>query len=173
MSLRQFINGSGELHFEGVFLSPRIIKEALEKRFRLVTIVEFPHHVQYKIIRLFRLYRGPAIFPQARIDIAIRKDNSHSSLYWHFIWPEYYVFLISFIILFAVVVLDNVNGVKPSLLTDRFELCILPHGSTATYRISRGWYHVICRGNEKRNIFRDDADRDQLFGILSANLKLY
>ena len=35
------------------------------------------------------------------------------------------------------------------------------------------WYHVTCRGNEKRNIFRDDADRDRLLEILSANLKLY
>ena len=107
MSLRQFINGSGELHFEGVFLSPRIMKEALEKRFRLVTIEESPHHVQYRIIRLFRLYGGPAFLPQARIDITIRKDSSHSSLYWYFVWPEYYVFLVSFIILFAVVVLDR------------------------------------------------------------------
>jgi putative transposase len=35
------------------------------------------------------------------------------------------------------------------------------------------WYHVSCRGNEKRDIFRDDAGRDQFLGILSANLKLY
>jgi len=35
------------------------------------------------------------------------------------------------------------------------------------------WYHVTCRGNEKRNIFRDDADRDKWLAILSANLKLY
>jgi REP element-mobilizing transposase RayT len=35
------------------------------------------------------------------------------------------------------------------------------------------WYHVTCRGNEKRNIFRDDADREKLLEILSANLKLY
>ncbi len=34
------------------------------------------------------------------------------------------------------------------------------------------WYHVTCRGNEKRNIFRDDPDRDKLLEILSANLKL-
>ena len=38
---------------------------------------------------------------------------------------------------------------------------------------SGAWYHVTCRGNEKRNIFRDDADRDKLIEILSANLKLY
>jgi REP element-mobilizing transposase RayT len=35
------------------------------------------------------------------------------------------------------------------------------------------WYHVTCRGNEKRNIFRDDADRAKWLEILSANLKLY
>ncbi len=35
------------------------------------------------------------------------------------------------------------------------------------------WYRVSCRGNEERNIFRDDADRDKLLEILSANLKLY
>jgi len=35
------------------------------------------------------------------------------------------------------------------------------------------WYHVTCRGNEKRNIFRDDADRDKWLEILSADLKLY
>jgi hypothetical protein len=105
--MKQFINGNGELHFQGVFLSPRVVKEALEKKFRLITIEESSHHVRYKIIRFFRLYGGPAIFPQARIDITIRKNNSHSSLYWHFIWPEYYVFLVSFIILFAVVVLDG------------------------------------------------------------------
>ena len=35
------------------------------------------------------------------------------------------------------------------------------------------WYHVTCRGNEKRKIFRDGADRDGFLEILSANLKLY
>ena len=35
------------------------------------------------------------------------------------------------------------------------------------------WYHVTCRGNEKRNIFRDEADRKKFLKILSDNLKLY
>ncbi len=35
------------------------------------------------------------------------------------------------------------------------------------------WYHVTCRGNEQKNIFRDDADREELLEILSANLDLY
>ena len=116
MSLRQFINGSGELHFEGAFLSPRIVKEALQKRFRLVPIEESSSHLRYKIVRFFRLYGGPAIFPQARIDITIRKDNSRSSLYWHFAWPEYYAFIVSFIILFAVVVFDKGTQIIPFLI---------------------------------------------------------
>ncbi len=35
------------------------------------------------------------------------------------------------------------------------------------------WDHVACRGDEKRNIFRDDADSGRLLEILSASLKLY
>ena len=116
MSLKQFFNGSGELHFENSFLSPRIVKEALERRFRLVAIEESTSHLQYKIIRFIRLYGGPAIFPQARIDITIHKENSRSSLYWHFIWPEYYVFLVSFIVLFAVVVFEKGMQAIPFLL---------------------------------------------------------
>ena len=75
------------------------------KKFRLIVIEESSRHVRYKIVRFLRLYGGPAIFPQARIEITIRKENSRSSLYWHFIWPEYYVFLVSFIVLSTVVLL--------------------------------------------------------------------
>jgi hypothetical protein len=116
MPLSQFFNGSGELHFEDVFLSPRIVKEALEKKFRLVTIDESSSHVRYIIIRLFRLYGGPWFFPQERIVITISRDNSRFSLYWRFIWPEYYVWLTSFIILLAVVVFDKGIHAIPVLL---------------------------------------------------------
>jgi putative transposase len=35
------------------------------------------------------------------------------------------------------------------------------------------WYHVTCRGNERRNIFRDEADRGKFLEILADNVKLY
>ena len=35
------------------------------------------------------------------------------------------------------------------------------------------WYHVTCRGNEKRNIFRDDGDRSKFLENLADNIKLY
>jgi putative transposase len=35
------------------------------------------------------------------------------------------------------------------------------------------WYHVTCRGNEKKNIFRDPLDKAKFIEILSSSLKLY
>ena len=35
------------------------------------------------------------------------------------------------------------------------------------------WYHITCRGNEKRNIFTDDHDRIRFLEILAGNIKLY
>jgi len=35
------------------------------------------------------------------------------------------------------------------------------------------WYHVTCRGNERRAIFRDDADRRKLLEQLAESQELY
>lgn len=35
------------------------------------------------------------------------------------------------------------------------------------------WYHVTCRGNERREIFTDDRDRERFLEILAANKELY
>ena len=34
-------------------------------------------------------------------------------------------------------------------------------------------YHVTCRGNERKNIFRDDEDRKTLLRLLSRSLEIY
>ncbi|MSR64597.1 MAG: hypothetical protein EXS18_02320 [Verrucomicrobiae bacterium] len=34
--------------------------------------------------------------------------------------------------------------------------------------VAGGWYHVTARGNERRNIFRDDRDRHHLLELLGA-----
>lgn len=34
-------------------------------------------------------------------------------------------------------------------------------------------YHVTCRGNEKRDIFKDDEDRKKMLQILTQSLKIY
>jgi len=35
------------------------------------------------------------------------------------------------------------------------------------------YYHVACRGNERRKIFRDDADRDALLECLERSATTY
>jgi putative transposase len=34
-------------------------------------------------------------------------------------------------------------------------------------------YHVTCRGNDRKDIFRDDADREKMLQILSQSIKIY
>ena len=34
-------------------------------------------------------------------------------------------------------------------------------------------YHVTCRGNERKDIFRNDADRKKMLQILSQSIKIY
>jgi REP element-mobilizing transposase RayT len=31
------------------------------------------------------------------------------------------------------------------------------------------WYHITCRGNERRVIFQDDRDREKFLEILGGN----
>jgi hypothetical protein len=51
-----------------------------------------------------RLYGAPAIFPQARVVITI---HDHSHLHWYFVWPEYWVFLASFIVVCIAALADR------------------------------------------------------------------
>jgi hypothetical protein len=35
------------------------------------------------------------------------------------------------------------------------------------------WYHVTCRGNERRAIFRDDRDRERFLEIIDETRELF
>ncbi len=35
------------------------------------------------------------------------------------------------------------------------------------------WYHITCRGNERRSIFDDDTDRQKFLDILASSIELY
>lgn len=34
-------------------------------------------------------------------------------------------------------------------------------------------YHVTCRGNERKDIFKDDNDRKKMLEVLTRSLKIY
>jgi hypothetical protein len=110
-----FFQRRGELHFKEAFLSPRLIREALERWFRLATIEETSTHLRYKIIRFLRLYGGPMFWPQAEIDITIRRIGDICTLYWHFFWPEYYLLLLWPILFGLVALTDAKPGGLPLL----------------------------------------------------------
>ena len=94
MSLQEFFDGSGELQFDEVFVSPRLVREALEKRFRLVVIEETPHQLRGKLVRYARIYAAPVIWPNATISIQIHREGLRHRLSWRFHWPDFYMLLL-------------------------------------------------------------------------------
>ena len=66
------------------------------------------------------------------------------------------------------------NGVKPLLLTIIFCDGMLPiMARPLRIEYPGAWYHVTCRGNERRDIFRDDNDRIKFIEVLSASTERY
>ena len=90
------LNEKGEVHLRDKFLSPRIIKEALEKNFNVKVIDEGPDQIKFGIIRFARIYGAPFLWPQATIEIWIENDND--KIIYEFFWPEYLTLIIPFIL---------------------------------------------------------------------------
>ncbi len=85
---------------EDKFLSPRIVKDALGKKFNVTVLDERSNYIKIRLIRLARLYGFPFIWPQASVKIWIR--NEDEKLIYEFFWPEYLALVIPFILLMFV-----------------------------------------------------------------------
>lgn len=108
-SLPHFFTGNAEVYLPGKFLSPRLVKEALEKKFNVRVIEETPTYIKFKIIRFIRLYGAPFIWPQASMRVWI--DYEHDKLIFKFFWPEYLALIIPFSFFF--IVDQNFRGLIP------------------------------------------------------------
>ena len=95
MSMKEFFTGSGSLAFDERFVSVRIVKDALDRTFKLRILKESTTRIKCKIIRSFRLYGGPVWWPNATMDLVIKKEGRMTRVYYDFKWPEYYMVLIS------------------------------------------------------------------------------
>ena len=84
---KKFFSGNGKINTKGSFLSPRLIRESLEKKFRIIPIYESPQIMKYKIVRFARLYGAPVINPSSQLTIVINKDMKEMT--YSFIWPEW------------------------------------------------------------------------------------
>jgi REP element-mobilizing transposase RayT len=61
-------------------------------------------------------------------------------------------------------------------LSDRIDFHISGKDSMARplrIQYPGAWYHVTCRGNERRDIFADDSDRCQFLDILTESIAIY
>lgn len=112
-----FFQRRGEIHFKDAFLSPPLVREALEGRFQLAPIEETRTHLRYKLIRFFRIYGDPMVWPQAEIDVTVSRNGDRYTLYWYFFWPEYYLLLLWPILFGLVAAVDEKHrGIPPFIL---------------------------------------------------------
>jgi hypothetical protein len=75
------------------FVSPRIIKEKIEKHFKLVTTEETASKQKFKIVRYARLYGAPFVYPSATVSFSINKREN--TVTCQFFWPEWCLLLFS------------------------------------------------------------------------------
>ena len=97
----KLLSEKGEVNLGDKFLSPRIVKDTLEKYFSVKVIDERSNYIKLRIIRLGRLYGFPFIWPQASVEIWIK--NEKDKLIYQFFWPEYLTLIIPFILIIIVV----------------------------------------------------------------------
>ena len=91
MSLRDFLHGGGTLLVEDKFLSLRIVREALERKFKIVVIEETSKYIKCKIVRFARLYGFPVPFPNPTLEVTFRNQSSGSSIKYLFTCYDYYL----------------------------------------------------------------------------------
>jgi hypothetical protein len=89
----KFLSGNCKIDMQDFFVSPRIIKEKIEKHFKLVTAEETALKQKYKIVRFGRLYGAPFLYPSATVSFTINKEEN--TVTCQFFWPEWYLLLFS------------------------------------------------------------------------------
>jgi len=89
----KFLSGNCKIEMQDSFVSPRIIKEKIEKHFKLVAAEETASNQKYKIVRFARLYGAPFVYPSATVSFSINKREN--AVTCQFFWPEWYLLLFS------------------------------------------------------------------------------
>lgn len=90
---RSIFSSNSKINIKGSFLSPRIIRESLEQKFKIVPIEESPQKMRYKIVRFARLYGAPVIYPSCQLTIVVNKDIGVMT--YSFIWPEWIMVMLT------------------------------------------------------------------------------
>lgn len=90
----KILNEKVELDLGDKFVSPRLVKETLEKFFNIRVVEERSSYIKLKIIRWARLHGFPFIWFQASIEVWLNRENDR--IVYEFFWPEYWALIIPF-----------------------------------------------------------------------------
>jgi hypothetical protein len=90
-AITNFISGSGPIALDDKFVSIRLVKEAVQKKFRLAVLEESSTHMKCKIIRYARLYGAPIFFLNATAEFDIKRESDSNTLIINYYWPDYYL----------------------------------------------------------------------------------
>lgn len=122
MSLRDFLHGSGTLVVEDKFLSLRLIKEALERKFRIVILEETSKHLKCKIVRFARVFGFPVPFPNPTLEVTFRNEDYGSTIQYDFTCYDYCLLAIAAPLLAA---LPQIMGWKQGFIDNVKEALLL------------------------------------------------
>jgi len=104
-SFTRFFQIRNKIVYRDSFVSTRLIKEALEKQFRLISVEESPLHMRLKIIKKFLKYFELQSVPYI-LDITIIRNEDNIILSWYLNWflmlpGQYFLIYIVMLLLLA------------------------------------------------------------------------
>lgn len=94
MSIRDFFHGGGIIVAENQFISLRLVKECLEKKFTIQVLEETPHRLRCKIIRFVRLYAAPIPYPNPSLEVSIQNERDEAVINYRITDYDYYILII-------------------------------------------------------------------------------
>lgn len=94
MFLRDFFHGSGRIVLKEKFVSLRLVREALERKFTIRILEETPSRLRCKVVRFTRLYGAPVPFPNPSLEVTFKNDRAESLINYNVTIYDYYTLII-------------------------------------------------------------------------------
>jgi hypothetical protein len=98
MQIRDFFQGSGSVKFKDKFVSLRLVREALERKFAIRVLEETPSRLRCKVTRFTRLYAAPVPFPNPLLEVTFHNEQDGSTVNYKVTSYDYYMLAIGFLL---------------------------------------------------------------------------
>jgi hypothetical protein len=98
MMIRDFFHGIGTIAFKDKFVSLRLVREALERKFTIRILEETPTGLRCKITRFTRLYAAPVPFPNPTLAVTFHNGPDGTTVNYKVTSYDYYMLAIGFLL---------------------------------------------------------------------------